>query len=160
LCKSPQLNQSLVVSLKTTNKDKGNNMNIFEQASRENTTFNSNRGTLTVTDLWKLPLTGVTKVSLNSIYQNLQAKVTQLNATKSLVVQASPESATLDLQIKLVEHIFSTLTKEEQDRQDIMKTKEELNRKINLLAIKQDKKESKKSEKELLADIEQLKQQL
>ena len=135
-------------------------MNIFEQASRENTTFNSNRGTLTVTDLWKLPLTGVTKVSLNSIYQNLQAKVTQLNATKSLVVQASPESATLDLQIKLVEHIFSTLTKEEQDRQDIMKTKEELNRKINLLAIKQDKKESKKSEKELLADIEQLKQQL
>jgi transcriptional regulator of NAD metabolism len=65
-------------------------LNLFERATRDNFTFDSNRGALSVQDLWDLPLIS-TKHGILTLDQVAQTVNHDLQQTKNVVSFVKPE---------------------------------------------------------------------
>lgn len=131
-------------------------VNLFEIASRAKYRFASPRGSLTVEDLWMLPLkTG--EVNLNSIALQLDKDMQQVS--KSFVDEVSVENQTLKNKFDIVLHIIN-VKKEEQK----VKEEREANKsKLALLKAEQAKRQQDKllsgSDEELNKAIQELEKQ-
>ena len=108
-------------------------MDMFEKAARLQLRFDSNKGMLTVEDLWTLPLTSKTgKLCLDDLarglYQELQS------ATVVSFVTPRDDEAQQDLQLKfdIVKHIIDTLIAE---RDAIALQRERAEKKQQLLSL-------------------------
>lgn len=82
-------------------------MNIFERASRLRLRFDSQKGQLTVEDLWDLPLSSEKGASLDKVAQAIYAN---LNGVQSIsFVGESTEANTLDrLRMDIVLNVIET----------------------------------------------------
>ena len=80
-------------------------MELFEQASKLKVRFASNRGTLTVEDLWDCPLQG-SALSLEDIAQRVHA-VLEATTTKSFVSAAPVADKELQVKMDVVKHIIA-----------------------------------------------------
>ena len=81
--------------------------NIFEQASRLRIRFNSPKGSLTVEDLWSLPLTSKTgKANLDDIARGLSKEIKE-KAEESFVTPASGPNKALSVAFEIVKHIIA-----------------------------------------------------
>lgn len=131
-------------------------VNLFEIATRAKYRFASTRGSLTVEDLWMLPLkTG--EVNLNAIALQLDKELQQVS--KSFVDEVSVENQTLKNKFDIVLHIIN-VKKEEQK----VKEEREANKsKLALLKAEQAKRQQDKllssSDEELLKTIQELEKQ-
>lgn len=131
-------------------------VNLFEIATRAKYRFASTRGSLTVEDLWMLPLkTG--EVNLNAIALQLDKELQQVS--KSFVDEVSVENQTLKNKFDIVLHIIN-VKKEEQK----VKEEREANKsKLALLKAEQAKRQQDKllssSDEELLKAIQELEKQ-
>lgn len=74
--------------------------NIFEYATRNKMRF-PYRGSISIEDLWDLPLTG-----LDTVYKTLNKQVKQ-SQEESLLNVKTKEDETLDIQIAIVKYIVS-----------------------------------------------------
>ena len=83
--------------------------NIFEKAARQKLRFNTNRGPLTVEQLWDLPLRG--DLSLDSIAVGLDKEV-RSEAPRSFVDSASTGNVLLELKFDIVKHIIEVRMEE------------------------------------------------
>lgn len=85
-----------------------NNINLYKEAVRNNWTFSSNQGVLTVTQLAQLPLTSSssTRASLDDVAIRLFEEVTK-QAKLSFVNRKSTDS-TDSLKLELVKDLIST----------------------------------------------------
>lgn len=82
-------------------------LNIFEIASRKKLRFASDVGSLTVEQLWELPLTRANNVSLDGIYKAVSRDL-KAEAEDSLVTPAAnSKQELLKLQIDVIKHIAS-----------------------------------------------------
>jgi hypothetical protein len=104
-------------------------MDIFEQASRQNLTFTTERGTVGFSDLWKF-----SKGQLNTLYVDLK-KVAD-STTSGLISTNTTLSNKTKLQMAIVEHIFKSKVEEE----DIAKKRAEAKDKLAILARAQEAK--------------------
>jgi hypothetical protein len=86
-------------------------VNIFEQASRNKLRFDTNKGTISVEDLWDLPLTSETnRANLDDIARNLFNDLRDAEEV-SFVRHSSKKTATqnsLKLKFEIVKHIIDT----------------------------------------------------
>lgn len=78
-------------------------LNIFEQASRQQLRFETARGLLTTEQLWAMPLTGT--VSLDTLAVSLDKAIREMPA-RSFVVSSTPANKVLELQFSIVKHII------------------------------------------------------
>lgn len=104
-------------------------MDIFEQASRQNLTFTTERGTVGFSDLWKF-----TEGQLNTLYVDLK-KVAD-STTSGLISTNTSLSNKTKLQMAIVEHIFKIKVEEK----DIAKKRAEAKDKLAILARAQEAK--------------------
>lgn len=104
-------------------------MDIFEQASRQNLTFATERGTVGFSDLWKF-----TEGQLNTLYVELK-KVAD-STTSGLISTNTSLSNKTKLQMAIVEHIFRVKVEEK----DIAKKRAEAKDKLAILARAQEAK--------------------
>lgn len=82
-------------------------LNIFEQFSRAKGRFQTPRGELTDQDLWDLPFTSKSGISLESIGNGLAAEIRN-SAQVSFIDEVSKTDAMLELKLQLVKHVYRT----------------------------------------------------
>jgi hypothetical protein len=102
-------------------------MDIFEQASRQNLTFTTERGTVGFSDLWKF-----TEGQLNTLYVELK-KVAD-STTSGLISTNTSLSNKTKLQMAIVEHIFKVKIEEK----DVAKKRAEAKDKLAILTRAQE----------------------
>lgn len=134
-------------------------MNIFEYATRHNLLFSSDKGSLTVQDLWQLPLTSTRGVSLDSIGKKIRKELHE-SEDDSLVEtnKNTKATATLTIMFDIIKHIINVKQTEATER----KVKIEEDAKINLIeSILQERKQMElynMSSDELMSIIEKSKE--
>lgn len=87
--------------------------NMFMNAVRNKMRFDSNRGKLTVEDLWDIPMTG--KVSLDSVARGVYKELKECEDI-SFVGTQSKQSKDLEAKMELVKEVIR-IRKDEKDRQ-------------------------------------------
>lgn len=113
-------------------------MNIFERASRLRLRFDSQKGQLTVEDLWDLPLSSEKGASLDKVAQTIY---TNLNGVQSIsFVGESTEANTLDrLRMDIVLHVIDTKKAENAAARKATDNRIEAQRILEQMAKLQDK---------------------
>ena len=84
---------------------------IYKMATRENWTFPTSKGTVSVHDLWQLPLDSEKYVSLNSVAINLHDSLSSTTG-KSFVKRKSPADTLISRKLELVQDIIATREEE------------------------------------------------
>ncbi len=82
-------------------------MNLYKQSTRENWTFPTNKGTVSVHDLWQLPLDSEKYVSLNSVAIGLYDSLSSTTGM-SFVKSKSPADTLISKKLELVKDIIAT----------------------------------------------------
>ncbi|QYC52555.1 hypothetical protein [Salmonella phage SSBI34] len=85
-------------------------MSIFEKASRAKLRFETQRGLITVEDLWQLPLKG-NNVSLNSIAVSVDKQI-KAAGEKSFVDDKTSVDERLELAMEIVKHVIKVRKEE------------------------------------------------
>lgn len=112
-------------------------MNIFEQASRRALRFSSERGLVSVEQLWQLPLQSKNGFSLDAIAIAVNRELKAL-AEESFVAQGSnPAKAELELQLEILKHIIAAKQAENADARAAADRKAEKARLLEILDRKQ-----------------------
>lgn len=83
---------------------------MFEKATRDKIRFNTPKGLVTVEDLWDLPLTSETKVSLNSIGKALIRQIK--DSGEEDLVDETPENTKLTSKLDIIKYIIKTRKEE------------------------------------------------
>ena len=92
-------------------------LNVFEQASRLGLRYETTKGSLTVEDLWTLPLTStVNKPNLNDIALGLYKQVRETADIVSFVDDSAKPDAKVQLQFSIVKHIIDVKKAENAER--------------------------------------------
>lgn len=86
-------------------------MNLFEIASREAFRFTSNKGELTVEQLWQLPLQSKSGFDLDNVAKGINATIKTL-AEESFVSSANPTTTVWQMKLDLVKHIIGVKLEE------------------------------------------------
>lgn len=131
-------------------------MNIFEQASRDKLRFVSNKGLISIEDLWDLPLTSKGGFDLDSVARNANAAVKAAAEESFVAPVANPGKALLDLRLEVVKHVIAVRLKENEDARTKAARAAERARLIDALANKQDEKLRTMTTEEVQARIAEL----
>lgn len=129
---------------------------MFEKAARLKIRFNTDRGQLTVEDLWQLPLTSATgRINLDDIAKGLQRDVRASAETTSFVDDAADgPSEDLQLAFDIVKHVIAVRKAERDEAKSAEKKREDKQKILALIADKQDEALKGKSLEELTAMVE------
>jgi len=127
---------------------------MFDQATRLKLRFETPRGSISVEDLWDLPLTG--KVSLDEIAIALHRQLREQVASVSFVKPAEPTSIELQLKFDVVKHILDVRVKERDDAKNESDRASKKQQLLEILARKQNAELEGKTAEELTTMINSL----
>lgn len=82
-------------------------MNLFEIASRKKFRFPSERGELTVEDLWVLPLSSGNTLNLDSVAKNLNRQLKAQQEESFVSTTANTAQTVLEQKLELVKYVIS-----------------------------------------------------
>lgn len=112
---------------------------MFEKASRLKLRFDTSKGSLTVEDLWDLPLTSARNgANLNDIAKGLN-KACKDAGEEDFVNNTTKTDAVLQLKFDIVKHVISVRLAENEAARMESARKEKKARLLELIARKQDK---------------------
>lgn len=132
-------------------------MNIFEYATRQKIRFETDRGALSVEQIWDLPMKSNTgKLDLNGIAIGIAQKLRDF--TELSFVESRPDPAKQDLEIKLelVKHIIAAKQADNAAMLDAKKIADRKARLTEVLASKQDAALHAMSEEDLRKELASL----
>lgn len=131
-------------------------MNLFEIASREGYRFESAKGSLTVEDLWVLPLTARNNgTSLDSVAKQINKQL-KSSEEESFVTQKTNADTALSNKLELVKHIISVRLEEANLAKVRADKAQEKSKILEILARKQEQSLENASEEDLLAKLAEL----
>lgn len=82
-------------------------MNIFEQASRSKLRFDTNRGILTVEQLWDMPLTSKNNsFDLDTLARGVSQGLKSLSEESFVEASSNPVKAEEELKLEILKHII------------------------------------------------------
>lgn len=123
----------------------------FESASRVKLRFETPNGSLSVEDLWDLPLTAKTnRANLDDIAKGLSRKLRE-SAEESFVSRRSDSDAATELAFEIVKHIISVRVAEADAKLDAERRRQEIAKIDELIASKQHEALASESVEELRA---------
>jgi hypothetical protein len=128
---------------------------MFEQASKQKFRFRTDKGMVTVEDLWDMPLTSNTKSSLDTIAKDLNKQLKE-SEEESFVVTRTNKNKTLDAKFEIVKHIIKVKLDEIQknEEKEVKASKKE--KLLNLIYEKENEELKSKSLDELKLMINDL----
>jgi len=113
---------------------------MFEKASRLALRFITPKGSLSVEDLWDLPLTAANAgTSLDNIAKGLYRQLKEAD-TESFVVKAKKSDEILQLKFDIVKHIIEIRLAENERASAKKEAKEKKQKILSIIAQKQDEK--------------------
>ena len=122
---------------------------MFEKASRMKLRFNTQRGVLSVEDLWDLPL-----IQLDNIAIALNKKL-QESKTESFIKTRTKDTTELELKFNIAKHIIDVKLQEQEDRLLESEKKAKRQKILDLMAKKQDAELEGKSLEELAKELDE-----
>ena len=134
---------------------------MFEIASRKKFRFDSAQGSLTVEDLWNIPLTINTKtksrvyVCLDDIAKDLSKQLKE-DQTESFVIKKSAVNEEVSQKFELVKHIIAVRLAETEAADLIKKNKEKKQLLLGIIAQKENEQLMGSSLEELKSMVESL----
>lgn len=129
---------------------------MFEKASKLKIRFESPKGSLTVEDLWDLPLTSSTgKANLNDIAKGISRELRE-NEDEDFVNTATKPNELLALKMEVVKRVIAERLAENQAAKQAADRREKKQRIMALMAQKQDEVLASKSLDELQAMMAEL----
>ena len=132
-------------------------MNIFEQASRLKLRFSTNRGDLTVEQLWDLPLQSKTQFDLDSIakavYQDLKGR----GEESFVAASTDPMKGRLELMLEILKHVIHAKQEENTAKLNKARIEQESSRIAEIIDKKQDAALENESLEQLQARLAALK---
>ncbi len=123
---------------------------MFKRASKLNLYFTTAMGCLGVNDLWKLPLTSKSQVSLDSLAIAINNELNAIGDT-SFVLDKPSGNSVLELKLAILKEIIADRLKENEDRVSDIKRQQNHDKIKQILEAKQDDKLKDLSEDELKA---------
>ena len=121
---------------------------MFEKASRVKLRYSTNRGVLSVEDLWDLSLEQLDPIAINL---NKRLKESQ---TESFIKIRTKD--TIELKFNIVKHIIDVKLQEQEERIVAAEKKAKRQKILDLMAKKQDAELESKSYEELAKELEAL----
>lgn len=122
----------------------------IEKASRVKLRYSTNRGVLSVEDLWDLSLEQLDPIAINL---NKRLKESQ---TESFIKTRTKDTTELELKFNIVKHIIDVKLQEQEDRLLESEKKAKRQKILDLMAKKQDAELEGKSLEELAKELEAL----
>jgi hypothetical protein len=122
--------------------------NIFEIASRQKLRFETAVGMISTEDLWSLPLTSNSKVSLDSLAVALNK---ELKGSEESFVTSTKKDEVLKLKFDLVKHVIDVRMEENKKKTEELQRKAKLENIDSLIVQKQNEKLANLSLEELEA---------
>jgi hypothetical protein len=110
---------------------------MFEKAIREKFRFPSNRGELTVENLFDLPLQSKSGFDLDNVAKELNATLKQMGE-ESFVSTNTPGRTLVEAKLELVKYVIKTRLDENAAKQDAARRASEIEKLESLLERKQD----------------------
>ena len=131
---------------------------IFEKATRQKLRFETNIGTLTVEDLWDLPLTTTKKnnTSLDEVARDIHKKREDIPSVSFVTTVKSPETATLDLKLEIVKYIIAVKLEENSKAAIDKKNKDRKAALLEALDKRKNQQLDNMSEEEILKELNSL----
>ena len=123
-------------------------MDIFEKASRGKIRFSTSVGQISTEDLWELPLTSESKVSLNGIAKGISKELRESDED-NFVGDKTPATATLELKLEIVKHVIEVKIEEANAKKSAASKKERKESIMSIIALKQQEEMMGKSVEEL-----------
>lgn len=121
---------------------------MFEKASRVKLRYSTNRGVLSVEDLWDLSLEQLDPIAINL---NKRLKESQ---TESFIKTRTKDAT--ELKFNIVKHIIDVKLQEQEERIVAAEKKAKRQKILDLMAKKQDAELESKSYEELAKELEAL----
>lgn len=109
--------------------------NLFEKATREKYRFASNKGDLTVEELWDLPLSSAKGVDLDTVAQKVYKEVKDSEEV-SFVKGSNPASTLLKAKLEVVKYIIDVKLLENEQRRIAADKKEQIDNIRRLISDK------------------------
>lgn len=120
---------------------------MFEKASRMKLRYQTNRGVISVEDLWDLSLE-----SLDAIAINLNKKLKE-SQTESFIKTKTKDTTELELKFNIVKHIIDVKLSEAEARKSAAEKRAKKQKLMDLIAKKQDAELEGKSVDELMKEL-------
>lgn len=132
--------------------------NMFERATRKQLRFASDRGDLSVEQLWTLPLTRRSPqvTDLDGLARAVNAELRSVTEESFVVTNPDPRKGDLELKLEILKHIISVKL---QDAETAKTAADRAARKQQLLEIlsrKEDEALSSMSRDEIMAELEKV----
>lgn len=119
---------------------------MFDQATRLKLRFESNKGLLSVEQLWDLPLT-----TLNELAKNLNRQIKEVGDDEDFISEKSSVDSQVQLRFDIAKHIIGVKLKERNDTQTAQDRKAHNQTIMALIEQKQQQELAGKSVEELKA---------
>lgn len=131
--------------------------NLFETATRKKIRFESERGFISLEQLWDVPLRSRDRFNLNEVAKTANEKV-KVNSEESFVstAKASPALNLAKVALDCIKHVIATKLGEEEKAATRAANKVERDKLVEVLADKQDDKLKGKSEAAIKKRIAEL----
>ena len=129
--------------------------NLFETAIRSKYRFDTIRGSVTVEDLWDMPLESKDGFNLDVLAVSLSDKTEHV---KSFVSPKNPENTVNKAKLDIVVYVIETKLKEIKEREDRASNKERKEKLLGILQQKQDEELTRLTEAEIKEEISRLEQ--
>lgn len=120
---------------------------MFEKASRMKLRYQTNRGVISVEDLWDLSLE-----SLDAIAISLNKKLKE-SQTESFIKTKTKDTTELELKFNIVKHIIDVKLSEAEARKNADEKRAKKQKLMDLIAKKQDAELEGKSVDELMKEL-------
>lgn len=130
-------------------------MNMFEQATRMKLRFETNKGCVSVEDLWDLPLQRANGVSLDGVAIQVSRKLKEAEQ-ESFVSKPSRDTSEDQLRLEILKHIITVKMSEQKAAQEAADKRQQRQNIDALIAKKQQDEMAGKSLEELMVMREEL----
>lgn len=130
--------------------------NIFEYAARNKLRFASQRGDITVEQLWDVPLRSNDGFNLNAVAKSANEAVKAINEESFVETTRTTAHARVETAFEVVKHIIDAKLADEAAAKKRTENKQRREKLLTVLAEKQDGKLSEMSERELKKQIAEL----
>lgn len=132
-------------------------MNIFEEATRNNLRFETNRGLLSVEQLWVMKLISNDGFSLDSVGRAIQKLINEQDQGSLVSSNRITKQEKLNiLRLNIIKHIIKVKEDEIELANKELANKEKKQKLLKLLSDKQDQKLINMSEEEILKELENI----
>lgn len=128
---------------------------IFEKASRRKLRFETPNGLLTVDDLWDLPLTSKTKVSLDALACSVYKRIEQ-SEKMSFVAEAKPADADAILALDILKRVIAVKQEEAEAAARRRAANKQAEKIMEIIERKEDQKLEGATVEELRAQLKEL----